>query len=170
MRSRLVLAAALIAVAAAAAAAAGCSSRACPEPTMVDPDQPPSAGDVTSVLRTVEQWRQAYEVRSADGLFELYDHGKEVSLVQQGAVIAGWEAVQSDIQARLAKAKGIRMRLTDLRVALLGGTGAVVTASASREVSDEITTVSEAGILTLSLGRDGDRWVIVSEHYSVRRQ
>ena len=164
MRSGLVLAAAFV--------LAGCGRKPdCPTtPTAAPATRSATSSDpagVTDVLRAVEQWRKAYEMRSADGLAEAYDHGKEMTLVQQDQVIVGWDAVREDIARRLSDAKEVRLRLTDMRVALFSG-GAVVTAAATREVSTGITTITDNGVLSLTFGRDGERWVIVSEHYSVK--
>jgi hypothetical protein len=42
----------------------------------------------------------------------------------------------------------------------------VVTAAMTREVSDGVTAVTEAGILSLVLRRDRGVWLITAEHYS----
>jgi ketosteroid isomerase-like protein len=145
---------------------AGCPSKAtCPAATSAT--GPAAEATITDVLRTVEQWRQAWEVRSPDALFPLYDHGKAVAAVTQGTALVGWDAVQADLAARIARATDVRYRLTDIQVAPTGDT-AIVTASLAREISEGATTATDAGTLTLVFARDAARWVIVSEHFSFR--
>jgi ketosteroid isomerase-like protein len=158
-------AAVLAALVAVAAAAAGCPKPSCPQTaTTVGP----AADDqVADVLRTIEQWRQAYEVRSTEALHALYDHGKSVAVVIQGVAVVGWDAVQADLDARLARASSIHLRIADIRVSPVGG-GAIATASLSREITEGATSVADTGTLTLVFATDGDKLLIVAEHFSFR--
>ena len=45
----------------------------------------------------------------------------------------------------------------------------VATAVMTRELGDGVTTVTESGALTIVLRKDGDSWLIVTEHYSYKR-
>jgi ketosteroid isomerase-like protein len=73
------------------------------------------------------------------------------------------------LKDRFARFKDIQIRLKDIQVASLGGTAAVATAAMTRELGDGVTTITEAGALTVVLRKEGDIWVIVSEHYSYKR-
>ena len=119
---------------------------------------------------TVEQWRQAYEARSVDALAKLYAQNADTVLVLDGLPTFGWQAIEQTLRAKLAHAKQVHVRLKDLTVVSFAPTVAGVTATMTREIGDEVTTVTENGGLTLVLERDADGgWKIVSEHYSYRR-
>jgi ketosteroid isomerase-like protein len=124
---------------------------------------------VAGARAAIEQWRQAYEVRSIEALEKLYAHNLDVVVVQDGLPIVGWTSVDGMLRDRIARYKKITIRLKDIQVQSLGDTSAVATAAMTREQGDEITTVTEYGALTIVLRKDGDRWLIVTEHYSYKR-
>ena len=124
---------------------------------------------VAAAKGTVEQWRQAYEVRSFDALAKLYAHELDVVVVQDGQPLTGWSQIEPALRDRLGKAKEIHVRLKDVTVTSLGPTAAAALATMTREVSDGVTTVTEAGALTLVLRKSADGWQIVQEHYSYKR-
>lgn len=174
VRARLVAAALLLAAAALSSAACR-SGGAAPEP--VSPAMP--AGQAASVRGTVEQWRQAYEVRSVEALAKLYARDQAV-IIQQGTESRGWAAIEPVLTSRLGNATQVRVRLKDVTVLPLGDAGATVIAGMTREISSGATTITEEGLLTLSLRNDAasaagttstttsSSWIIVSEHYSYR--
>ena len=123
------------------------------------------ADDPAPVLRVVEQWRQGYEVRSVDVLAAVYLDSKNLTVVDQGAATRGWDAVRAGLTERLGRAKQVYLRLTETAVDLRAGT-AIVVGKLTREVSDGVTSVSEAGTLTLTLIGQGADWRIVAEHFS----
>lgn len=127
--------------------------------------------DVVEAARAmIEQWRQAYEVRSMSSLAPLYAHDLDVVVVQEGIALLGWSSVEAMLKDRLARAGTIRVRLKDVQVVSLAPEVAAATATMTREIGDGTTTVTESGALTLILRRvDDARWVIVSEHYSYKR-
>lgn len=118
---------------------------------------------------TIEQWREAYEVRSLDALSRLYAHDAQLVVVTDGVPTVGWPQVQARLSDRLARAKEIHVRLKDVVVTSLAPTVASALATMSREIGDGVTTVTENGTLTLVLRNDADGWKIVVEHYSYRR-
>jgi ketosteroid isomerase-like protein len=124
---------------------------------------------VAGARATIEQWRQSYQVRSFESLARLYDHTLDLVVVQDGQAIVGWTSVEGMLKDRFARFKDIQIRLKDIQVASLGGTAAVATASMTRELGDGVTTITESGALTVVLRKEGDIWVIVSEHYSYKR-
>lgn len=124
---------------------------------------------VAAAKGVIEQWRQAYEVKSFDALAKLYAHGLDLVVVQDGLPLMGWSTVEPVLRERLGKAKEIHVRLKDVTVASLGPTAAAALATMTREVSDGVTTVTENGALTLVLRRSADGWQIVQEHYSYKR-
>jgi ketosteroid isomerase-like protein len=124
---------------------------------------------VASARATIEQWRQAYEVRSLDALDKLYAHDLDVVVVHDGLPIVGWASVEGMLRDRLVRYKKIHIRLKDIQVQSLGEAAAVATAAMTREQGDDVTTVTEYGALTIVLRRAGERWLIVTEHYSYRR-
>lgn len=147
-------------------ALAGCPSKAaCPK--AIATTGPAAEAAVTDVLRAVEAWRQAYEARDLAAVLALYDHGKHVAIVTQGDAVVGWDAVEAELRARLGRATDVHLKLTDLRVEPEAG-AAVVVAAMAREISEGATTVADAGTLTLVLVRDGERWTVLSEHFSFR--
>jgi uncharacterized protein (TIGR02246 family) len=134
------------------------------------PARPATPKEVVAAARaTVEQWRQAYEVRSFDALAKLYAHDLDLVVVQDGVPLIGWQSVEGMLKDRLARYKDIHVRLKDIQVQSLGPTGAVATAVMTRELGDGVTTVTESGALTIVLRKDGDTWLIVTEHYSYKR-
>ena len=141
-----------------------------PKPAETTPAGSLAPKDVIAAAKgTIEQWRQAYEVRSFDALAKLYAHEIDLVVVHDGTPIMGWSAVEPVLRERLGKAREIHVRLKDVTVASLGPTAAAALATMTREISDGVTTVTENGALTLVLRRSGDGWQIVQEHYSFKR-
>jgi hypothetical protein len=116
----------------------------------------------------VEQYRQAYEVRSLDALTQLYSHGLDVAVVHQGRGHHGWTAVSKYLSELIGHAAEIHIKISEVNVSSLGPGGAAVSAQLAREISDGVTTIVEEGRLTLALRLENERWVIVSEHFSYR--
>ena len=144
----------------------------CPQPRPAEPTAAASAtpADVATAARgAVEQWRQAYEVRSLDALGKLYAHDAGLVVVQDGLPLIGWTSVEAVLKDRLAHAKEIHVRLKDVSVTSQAPTVATALATMTRELSDGVTTVTENGALTLVLRRGATGWLIVSEHYSYKR-
>ncbi len=134
------------------------------------PARPATPKEVVAAARaTVEQWRQAYEVRSFDALARLYAHDLDLVVVQDGVPTSGWQSVEGMLKDRLARYKEIHVRLKDIQVQSLCDTGAVATAVMTRELGDGVTTVTESGALTIVLRKESDAWLIVTEHYSYKR-
>jgi ketosteroid isomerase-like protein len=143
----------------------GCAGKSCPSGASEAGGAPDD--EVAAAQRAVEAWRTAWEARDADQLFALYDHGDALAVVTQGSAVIGWDTIKAQFTERLGRAKGIRLKLNNVKVSPVGA-GAVAVAELSREVSDGVTSVTDAGTLTLAFARDGERWVIVGEHYSFR--
>lgn len=134
------------------------------------PARPLTSKEVVSAARaTIEQWRQAYEVRSLDALAKLYAHDIELVVVQEGLPIVGWKSVEAMLKDRIARYKKITVRLKDIQVQSLAPSAAVATAAMTREVGDDVTTITEYGALTIVLRKQGESWLIVTEHYSFKR-
>lgn len=123
---------------------------------------------VSAARATLEQWRQAYEVKSMDALARLYAHDGDVAVVLEGVPLVGWRSVEAMLQDRLARAELVHVRLKDVQVAQIAPDVASVLATMTREVQTGATTVTENGTITLVLRRDGDAWVIAAEHYSYK--
>jgi uncharacterized protein (TIGR02246 family) len=134
------------------------------------PTRPATPKEVVAGARaTIEQWRQAYQVRSFEALARIYAHELELVVVQDGQPLVGWSSVEAMIKDRLERFPNITIRLKDIQVASLGAEAAVATAAMTRELGDDVTTVTEAGALTVVLRKEEEHWVIVAEHYSYRR-
>lgn len=146
-------------------AVGGCASRGAPPPQA--PAVEPVPASVQEAVRgVIEQYRQAYEVRSPEALLPLYIQSPDLVMVRQGRPMVGWDQVQDYLTSLMARAKEIQLEIEDVRIIPLGQSGAVVTARVARTVHDSATAVREEGVLTLVLRRDGERWVIASEHFS----
>ncbi len=143
-----------------------------PDSVASDPDVAAPVPVVTAVAGVLEQYRQGYEVRSVEALAPLYDTSASLVQVWQGRTLLGWDDVKADLDIRLGRAENVRLRIRDTRVATLGPDGAHVTAWLARTISDGVTAIQEDGVLTLTLRRQEQRWVIVGEHFSYppRRQ
>jgi uncharacterized protein (TIGR02246 family) len=148
--------------------ATGCPHGKTEETAPVRPATPKEV--VTAARATIEQWRQAYEVRSIEALAKLYTHDLDTVIVQDGQAMIGWSSVETMLKDRLARAKTIHVRLKDIQVTSLSPEVAYAVATMTRELSDGTTSVSENGALTLVFRKDGVAWLIVSEHYSFKRQ
>jgi ketosteroid isomerase-like protein len=134
------------------------------------PKAPATPKEVVAGARaTIEQWRQAYEVRSFEALAKLYAHELDLVVVQDGQPLIGWTSVEGTLKDRLARSKEIHVRLKDIQVTALGDSAATATAAMTRELGDGVTTVTESGALTVVLRKEGDLWLIVAEHYSYKR-
>lgn len=124
---------------------------------------------VSAARATIEQWRQAYEVKSVEALTKLYAHDIDLVVVQEGLPLIGWSSVEGMLKDRLARYKEVHVRLKDIQVQSLAATAAVATAAMTRELGDGVTTITEYGALTIVLRKAGEEWLIVSEHYSFKR-
>lgn len=134
------------------------------------PAPPPTPKEVVAAARaTIEQWRQAYQVHSFEALAKLYAHEPELVVVQDGMPLVGWSSVEAMIKDRIARYPKIVVRLKDIQVMSIGPTAATATASMTRELGDDVTTITESGALTIVLRKHGEGWVIVTEHYSYKR-
>ena len=149
--------------------ALGCAHGAPPPTVVVAPATPKEV--VTAARGALEQWRQAYEVKSFDALAKLYAHDQDVVVVQEGTPLIGWSSVEAMLQDRLTTASAIHVRLKDVQVSSLSPGVASALATMTREVQSGATTVTEAGTLTIVLRKaDGAAapWLIVAEHYSYK--
>lgn len=153
----------VLAVVMSAAAACGGGSKGSTTPSG------PASGDAfAAVFRAVEQWRQGWEVRSLDALAPLYRHDGNTVVVYQGKAHVGWPQAQSFLRQSVDGAKSVHLTLEEGQVTSLGAGGATYSARLLREISDGVLTVTDEGFLTMTFARapGGDRWEIVSEHYS----
>jgi ketosteroid isomerase-like protein len=149
-----------------AMALTGCLGKAA-DTTPVAPSTPSEV--VAAGTGAIEQWRQAYEVKSFDALAKLYVRSPDTVLVLDGVPMIGWKSIEPMLRDKLARAKEIHIRLKDVSVMSLAPTIASAVATMTREISDGITTVTENGALTLVFEKTHDGWQIVAEHYSYRR-
>jgi len=124
---------------------------------------------VAGARATIEQWRQAFEVRSLEALTKLYAQNIDLVVVQDGVLLVGWSSVEGMLKDRINRYKEIHVRLKDIQVQSLGTNAATATAAMTRELGDGVTTITEQGALTVVLRKDADAWLIVSEHYSYKR-
>ena len=107
----------------------------------------------------IEQWRQAYEVRSVDALEQLYAHDADIVVVSDGVTLIGWT-----LGRRHAEGPD-RAREGDPRPAQ-GRPGHLGSRARSRRVgratmTRELATASRRdrdGALTLVLRKDPDGW------------
>ena len=118
---------------------------------------------------TIEQWRQAYEIRSVEALSQLYARNVDLVVVQEGTTFLGWSSVESMLKDRIARTGAIVIRLKDMQVSSLSPDVAFAFATMTRELTFEATTVTEGGTLTLVLRKHDGKWLITSEHYSYKR-
>ena len=155
----------------AALALAGCPRGGADQTTPVGPTHELTPKEVVIATRgAVEQWRQAYEVRSMDALGKLYAHDIDVVIVQDGVTLIGWGSVEGLLKDRINRAKEIHIRLKEVQVTSVAPTAAFAVATMSREMSDGVTSVTENGSLTLVFRKDATAgWLIVGEHYSYKK-
>lgn len=137
----------------------------------VGPVDDPAATEVTedvakAVEGALEQYRQAYEVRSLEALGALYQQDLDLVLIYQGRSHRGWTQVEAFLANRLAGASKVRINIKDLAVQELGPTSAMATAKMETTIGDDATTVTEKGELSLVFRKIGDKWMVVAEHFS----
>jgi ketosteroid isomerase-like protein len=136
-------------------------------PKVAEPIAAPVPVDVARAIEgAVEQYRQAYEVRSLEGLAQLYARGLDVVTVYQGKTFQGWSEVKADQGRRLQDATKVRLVITDLSIQALGVDVAVATAGLERTIGDDATTTTERGTLTLVFHRVDTKWLVAAEHFS----
>jgi len=144
----------------------------CPGAGAAQPEGPSATTPkevITAAKATIEQWRQAYEIRSVDALSQLYARDLDLIVVQEGTTYLGWSSVEAMLKDRIARTGAIHIRLKDVQVISLASEVASAFATMTRELTDGTTTVTESGTLTLVLRKQGAGWVITSEHYSYKR-
>jgi ketosteroid isomerase-like protein len=137
---------------------------------------PVVSGDAAATLpAALEQWRQAYEVRSIDALEPLYSATDDLTLVVQGKVTTTWPSVRASILEFLTSNTTVKLKVQDVRIVSLGGDGAVVVAGVNRRYGDGIRSTSETGVLTLLFrqappvdSHAPGTWRIALEHYLFR--
>jgi ketosteroid isomerase-like protein len=131
------------------------------------PPAPPTPAEVTSAVSArVEQYRQAWEVRSIDALEPLYAHDPALTVTAQGRTQKGWSAVHDATAAFLADCQSYKARFTEVTVTALGDGGALATMTLHRSYGDGVKTVDETGTLMLVFRRQGSEWLIIAEHFS----
>ena len=160
-RARLHAFSALVALAVATAA---CGARA------TSPEAPAAVATATDVVAAgkavLEQYRQGFEVRSVEALAPLYEHSDALVVVHQGQRQIGWSVVEPRLVTTVQGATDIRIAVAEVSVVGLGADAAVVQATLRRSISDGVTTLEDAGPITLVLRKSRARWLIVAEHYS----
>lgn len=149
-----------------AGVAGACGGKAEPPPATPQVAAPAAEDAVEAAQAVLEQYRQAHEVRSIEALDPLYLAAPELERVWQGQRTVGWDQVRAELAALFHRADSIKLRVDRVAVQPLGAGGAVLVADASRTVSDGVTSVRVDGVLTLTLRRQGERWLIASEHFS----
>ncbi len=142
----------------------------CPGSSSPGAEAPATPTEVVAAAKaTIEQWRQAYEIRSVEALSQLYARNVDLVVVQEGTTFLGWSSVEAMLKDRIARTGAIVIRLKDMQVSSLAPEVAYAFATMTRELTFEATTVTESGTLTLVLRKQGDKWLITSEHYSYKR-
>jgi len=141
----------------------------CPAPASRSSLPPTGGAVIAGVKGTIEQWRQAYELRSIDALGKLYAHEPTLTITQEGIAMFGWSSIEVTLRDKLAHATQIRIRIKDVQVTSLAPGAAFAIATMTRERSEGAATTLENGALTLILRNDGEHWLIVAEHYSYNR-
>jgi len=144
---------------------AGCPGKSGPA-TPAEPVSHTSAEIVDGATRLVEQWRQAWQLRSADTLKALYAHDVDVVIVSQGRAHLGWTAVEAWLDAEVGRSASVHLAIEGLSIGALGDGAASLVCTLRREISDGVSAASELGQLTMALRAEGAGWVIVAEHYS----
>jgi hypothetical protein len=118
----------------------------------------------------LEQYRQAYQVRSPDALKDIFEQTLDLVVIEQGKVYRGWTAFERRLNQLLSTATDIHLDLSDIAVVALGPDAAAASASIRREISDGVMTVVTNGTITLAMRRIndavGERWVVVHAHFS----
>jgi ketosteroid isomerase-like protein len=148
----------------------GCQHGKPAETTVVETKELTPKEVVVATRGAIEQWRQAYEIRSIDALERLYSHDPDIVLVGDGVTLIGWSSVDGMLKDRIARAKEIHIRLKEIQVTSVAPTAAFGVATMTRELTDGVTTVTEYGSLTLVFRKDPSAgWLIVGEHYSYKR-
>lgn len=144
-------------------ALAGCPRQQGPvnEPTPATPDEV-----VRAASGMLEQYRQGYAVLSLDAIAPLYAQTLDVTITHQGKSYSGWTPVKAYLNELLGGTAQIHISYDNPSIVALGPGGAAVSTSVRREISDGVAAVIEEGTLTLALRREGERWVIVKEHFS----
>src|SRR4051794_22976282 len=93
----------------------------CPAPSASKTSPAPvTKTEVTASIKgTIEQWRQAYELRSIDALGKLYAHEPSLTITQEGIAMFGWSSIEVTLRDKLAHATQIRIRIKDVQVTAL---------------------------------------------------
>jgi len=151
----------------AVAGAACVVGTACPHPSTAITPVSSAAPSEAAALATIEQWRQAMEVRSVDGLAKLYANDQRLIVVAQGQRTNGWSNIEPMLRQQLDGAGAVHVRLSEITPYDYGHT-MLVHASAEIESSTGATTVKESGVISFVLAPDGMAWRIVAQHFSYR--
>lgn len=111
-------------------------------------------------------YKKSYEARELQGLQALYESGLDLALVYQGRLYSGVSQVQDFLGKRIGSASQVRITMADIRVRGLDKNSASASCDFEITVGDDAVSVTEKGLLTLVYRKEGDKWLIASEHFS----
>lgn len=119
-----------------------------------------------AITEAVEHYRQAHEEHSPESLASIYTRGLDVTVVAQGRSYRGWTQVEAYLHRRIGAATKVRVAIRELSVVELGSDVALAHARLESTIGDDVTTVTERGVVTLMFRKVEERWKVVAEHFS----
>jgi uncharacterized protein (TIGR02246 family) len=124
---------------------------------------PGVAGEVAALLA---RYRAAYEQRDPAAVVALYARGTDTVAIVQGRELRGFGAIEAERAEFLSRVSALHLRIGTPHVTAIGGEAATVDVGLAREYSDGAVTLVETGVLSLTLVRRGQEWLIAAEHFS----
>lgn len=120
----------------------------------------------TQAKGLIEQYRQAWEVKSLDALSALYVRTVDVSLVVGGEALLGWTAIEERYKAALAASAVFKLRIEPVAVTAVDQGGVAVVAKVSRIYGDDVTKTEDRELVTFVLTPVEGKLAILVEHRS----
>ncbi|MEZ5427485.1 MAG: nuclear transport factor 2 family protein [Pyrinomonadaceae bacterium] len=134
--------------------------------------QKPAATDADekAVRERFEDLIRGIENSSVDGVTDVYWKSENTLYFNNnGTVTRGWEQDRKNREARYPKASKVKLEINDLRVTMLGSTGALVTCLWKQSQDFDSQAEAATGRMTLVFKKFGKDWKIIHLHTSPDR-
>jgi len=133
--------------------------------------QPTPASARADVQKFVRDYIDAENRADATSLSEAVSHRAEVTSVNNGTIVRGWDAIRSSTDEIAGKQGTFTASIGTMDVTMLGSSYAFVLAPISIVARDEKGQLVELkGAMTLVVQKGDAGWKILNEHYSWRSQ
>ncbi len=131
------------------------------------PITPIGASDEKAVRKVFDDLLNGIRNSNIDGVTGIYLKSTEtVYFNNNGSVTLGWEQDRKNREARYPRTSNVKLEVRDVRVTLLGRTGALVTCLWKQTQDYETVPEAASGRMTLVFQKFGKDWKAIHLHTS----